>query len=100
MERLNVGGRYQPEAGKVLNAGYRYTRDQLGFEQIDISGQWPLAGGWHAVGRINYSTKDRRMVEIRRRPRIRRRLLGRARGVAAPGDAERDSNTALSSSWN
>jgi LPS-assembly protein len=29
MERFNVGGRYQPEAGKVLNAGYRYTRDQL-----------------------------------------------------------------------
>ncbi|MDP2821685.1 MAG: LPS assembly protein LptD [Sulfuritalea sp.] len=61
MERLNVGGRYQPEAGKVLNAGYRYTRDQLG--QFDISGQWPVFGGWHAVGRFNYSTKDRRMIE-------------------------------------
>ena len=61
MERLNVGGRYQPEAGQVLNAGYRYTRDQLG--QFDISGQWPVFGGWHAVGRFNYSTKDKRMVE-------------------------------------
>lgn len=61
MERLNVGGRYQPETGKVLNAGYRYTRDQLG--QIDLSGQWPLSGGWHAVGRFNYSTKDGRMIE-------------------------------------
>lgn len=61
MERINLGGRYQPEAGKVLNAGYRYTRDQLG--QIDVSGQWPLFGGWHAVGRFNYSTLDRRMVE-------------------------------------
>ncbi|MCK9386918.1 MAG: LPS assembly protein LptD [Sulfuritalea sp.] len=61
VERLNLGGRYQPEAGKVLNAGYRYTRDQLG--QIDISGQWPVFGGWHAVGRFNYSTKDRRMIE-------------------------------------
>lgn len=61
MERLNIGGRYQPEAGKVLNAGYRYTRDQLA--QLDVSGQWPLFGGWHAVGRFNYSTKDRRMVE-------------------------------------
>jgi LPS-assembly protein len=30
---------------------------------IDISGQWPLFGGWHAVGRFNYSTKDKRMVE-------------------------------------
>jgi LPS-assembly protein len=66
MERLNIGARYQPETGKVLNAGYRYTRDQLtqpGLAQIDISGQWPVFDGWHAVGRFNYSTKDRRMVE-------------------------------------
>jgi LPS-assembly protein len=66
VERFNVGGRYQPEAGKVLNAGYRYTREQLGIVglgQIDISGQWPLFGGWHAVGRFNYSTKDKRMIE-------------------------------------
>lgn len=61
MERLNVGGRYQPEIGKVLSAGYRYSRDQLG--QVDISGQWPLFGGWHAVGRFNYSTKEARMIE-------------------------------------
>jgi LPS-assembly protein len=61
MERFNIGGRYQPETGKVLNAGYRYTRSQLG--QIDIAGQWPLFDGWHAVGRFNYSTLDRRMVE-------------------------------------
>lgn len=61
MERLNIGARYQPEIGKLLNAGYRYTRDQLG--QIDISGQWPLAGGWHGVGRFNYSTKESRPIE-------------------------------------
>ena len=61
VERLNLGGRYQPEPGKVVNAGYRYSRDQLG--QIDISGQWPMFGGWHAVGRVNYSTKESRMIE-------------------------------------
>ncbi len=60
-QTLNLGARYQPEIGKVLNAGYRYTRDQLG--QIDISGQWPLSGGWHGVGRYNYSTKDRKLIE-------------------------------------
>lgn len=60
-ERLNVGGRYQPEIGKVLNAGYRYSRDSLG--QIDVSGQWPLGGGWHGVARYNYSTKERRLIE-------------------------------------
>ena len=65
-ERLNLGARYQPETGQVLNAGYRYTRDQLGqagLGQIDVSGQWPVFDGWHAVGRFNYSTKDRRMIE-------------------------------------
>lgn len=61
MEALNLGGRYSPEAGKLLNADYRYTRDALG--QIDLSGQWPVFGGWHAVGRFNYSTKERRMIE-------------------------------------
>lgn len=61
LERLNINGRYQPEIGKLLNAGYRYTRDQLG--QFDVSGQWPLGGGWHGVGRYNYSTKEKRLVE-------------------------------------
>ncbi|KAF0164654.1 MAG: LPS-assembly protein [Rhodocyclaceae bacterium] len=66
VERFNLGGRYQPETGKVLNAGYRYTRGQLGvlgLGQFDISGQWPIFGGWHAVGRFNYSTKEGRMIE-------------------------------------
>lgn len=60
-ERVNVGGRYQPEAGRVFNAAYRYTRDQLG--QLDVSGQWPLVGGWYGVGRYNYSLKDHNLVE-------------------------------------
>jgi LPS-assembly protein len=60
-ERFNIGGRYQPEFGKVLNAGYRYTRDQFG--QVDISGQWPLAGRWYGVGRYNYSLKEKRLIE-------------------------------------
>ncbi|MCF8177832.1 MAG: LPS-assembly protein LptD [Sulfuritalea sp.] len=61
LERFNIGGRYQPEKGRLLNVEYRYTRDQIG--QIDISGQSPLSAGWHAVGRFNYSTKDGRMIE-------------------------------------
>ncbi len=60
-ERLTVGGRYHPAPGMIFNAGYRYARDLLG--QIDISGQMPLTGGWHAVGRYNYSTKERRIIE-------------------------------------
>lgn len=59
--RINIGGRYQPEPGKVLNAGYRYTTDQIG--QIDVSGQWPMLDGWHVVGRVNYSTKESRLAQ-------------------------------------
>ncbi len=61
-DRLTLGGRFRPEAGKVINAGYRYARDLLG--QIDVSAQWPLFGGWHGVGRYNYSTKEHRVIEI------------------------------------
>jgi LPS-assembly protein len=60
-ETLNVGGRYQPGPGKVVNASYRYTRDQLA--QVDVSAQWPIGGGWHGVGRYNYSTKESRVIE-------------------------------------
>lgn len=60
-ERLNIGVRWQPDFGRVLNTAYRYTRDQVG--QVDISGQWPLGGGWYGVGRYNYSIKDNRLVE-------------------------------------
>lgn len=66
-ERFTLGGRYRPEIGKILNAGYRYVRDPAtnlaAFEQIDVSAQWPLLGGWHGVGRYNYSIKERRVIE-------------------------------------
>ncbi|GAB1394188.1 LPS-assembly protein LptD [Rhodocyclaceae bacterium] len=66
-ERFTLGGRYRPEIGKILNAGYRYVRDPVtdlaAFEQIDVSAQWPLFGGWHGVGRYNYSIKERRVIE-------------------------------------
>ena len=60
-EQLSYGVRHAPQDGKVLNAGYRFTRDQL--DQVDFSGQWPLFGGWHGVGRYNYSLKEHRVIE-------------------------------------
>ncbi|MFZ4534707.1 lipid IV(A) palmitoyltransferase PagP [Propionivibrio sp.] len=59
-QRFSIGGHYLPEPGKVLNAAYRYNRGGTNapIDQIDLSGQWPLSGRWHAVGRINYSFKD------------------------------------------
>ena len=60
-ERFNINGRFQPEPGRVINAGYRYTADQIG--QFDVSAQWPIWGGWHGVGRYNYSNRDGRVIE-------------------------------------
>lgn len=59
VKRFSLGGRYQPQPGKVLNASYRFNRDDTApIDQVDFSGQWPLSGRWHAVGRLNYSFKD------------------------------------------
>lgn len=60
-EKINVAARYQPENGKVLNLGYRFTRNSL--RQADLSTQWPLTGRWHTVARLNYSLQDRRILE-------------------------------------
>ena len=52
VKRYTMGARYQPAPGKVLNAAYRYSIDANSpVDQIDISGQWPISGRWHAVGR-------------------------------------------------
>jgi LPS-assembly protein len=59
--KLNIGTRYQPEPGKVLNLAYRYTAELI--KQTDISGQWPVFGRWTAVARWNYSLLDQRMLE-------------------------------------
>ncbi len=60
-QRLSAGVRYQPETAKVINLGYRFTRDAL--DQVDVSAQWPLGGGWYGVGRYNYSMRDNRLIE-------------------------------------
>ena len=58
-ERFSAGLRFQPEPGKLLNAAYRYNRVETApINQVDVSGQWPISGRWHAVGRLNYSFKD------------------------------------------
>ncbi len=60
-ERFNAAMRYSPEIAKVINLGYRFTRDTL--NQVDISGQWPLRPRWYAIGRYNYSFKDAQLLE-------------------------------------
>lgn len=60
-ESYNVRARYNPEAGKLFNFGYRFTRNTL--RQADVSGQWPLYSRWHGVARLNYSLQDQRSLE-------------------------------------
>jgi len=61
-QRYNIATHYRPEAGKVLNLGYRFMRNTL--RQVDISAQWPLFSRWHGVGRWNYSLQDARILEV------------------------------------
>jgi LPS-assembly protein len=60
-QKFNVGTRYQPGPGKVLNMGYRETINSI--RQTDVSAQWPVVGGWTGVGRWNYSIAEKRTLE-------------------------------------
>jgi LPS-assembly protein len=64
----NYGVQWQPGPKRVLNVEYRYLRDTVdvagnSLEQFNVSGQWPLARRWYAVGRINYSLPEHKTVE-------------------------------------
>ena len=77
--RATVGASYRPSDYRVLNAAYRYQRGLS--EQVDVSFQWPLNDFWgdrgkalasgrgqgegryYAVGRMNYSMDERRLVD-------------------------------------
>jgi len=60
-ERYGVSVRFTPEIAKVINASYRFHRDVL--RQVDLSAQWPVRAGWYAIGRYNYSLRDRQLLE-------------------------------------
>ena len=60
-QKFNVGTRYQPAPGRVLNLSYRETINTQ--RQTDISTQWPLGAGWVALGRWNYSLRDENTLE-------------------------------------
>ncbi|MEP6942115.1 MAG: LPS-assembly protein LptD [Betaproteobacteria bacterium] len=69
-ERLDLGARYQPGTGRVLNIAYRYIRKYLDssgqvsqLKQVDISGQVPFLDNWSAIGRWNYSLVDAKLLE-------------------------------------
>jgi LPS-assembly protein len=63
-QRYTVATRYSPEVAKVISASYRFNQDPANpLKQIDVSGQLPVATGWYAVGRYNYSLLDKRLVD-------------------------------------
>ncbi|MFN3544154.1 MAG: LPS-assembly protein LptD [Thiobacillus sp.] len=59
--RRNLSTSYRPGPGRVLNFGYRFI-DQI-TEQVDLSGQWPLAPRWYGMFRYNHSFQDNKLVE-------------------------------------
>ena len=76
--RSTVGARYSPGNYRTVSAAYRLQRGTS--EQIDVGWQWPLSdlwgrekdtakgvgpgsGRWYSVGRLNYSLKDRKLVD-------------------------------------
>ncbi len=61
-ERYSVSARYAPEIAKVVSASYRFNRETQ-LKQVDVSGQWPVAPGWYAIGRWNYSVSESRLLE-------------------------------------
>jgi LPS-assembly protein len=77
--RSTIGARYNPTPYRVVSAAYRLQRDLS--EQLDIGWQWPIndlwgqpdervgpgrglgGGRWYSVGRMNYSMRERKLVD-------------------------------------
>lgn len=57
---VRSGMSYRPEPGKVVNVGYRFTRDVL--HQVDASSQWRWSERWQTVARLNYSLQEQRVL--------------------------------------
>lgn len=60
-QKFNIGTRYQPAPGKVLNLSYRETLNSI--RQTDVSTQWPIGPRWTVYARWNYSLREQRSLE-------------------------------------
>ncbi|HUX72941.1 MAG TPA: LPS assembly protein LptD [Steroidobacteraceae bacterium] len=60
-EKSEVSVQYRPDAARMVNLGYRFQHGVL--DQWDGSAAWPIAAHWNAVGRLVYSTLDRKAIE-------------------------------------
>lgn len=60
-EKFNLGARYSPNLGRVINFNYRFTRESL--REVDVSSQWSFGRGWYGLGRVNYSLQERKLLQ-------------------------------------
>jgi LPS-assembly protein len=60
-ELSSVHGQYFFGQGGIINAAYRYRRNDL--EQTDLSFVIPVGTRWNLYGRWNYSLRDRQTLE-------------------------------------
>lgn len=70
MQRYDLGVRYNPQAGKVLSARFKYGHNEeiyTGFygklKHIDLAAQWPISANLYAIARLNYSISPWRALE-------------------------------------
>jgi LPS-assembly protein len=91
--RTDVNIQFKPSPDKVINLAYRFQRGSIqpanlcnvidttgttnaqltsalyseagicGFEQVEISGAWPIGGHWNAFAREVYSLQDKQPIE-------------------------------------
>jgi len=60
-ERTQVNLQYKAARDSVINLGYRYERAV--FEQVELSGAWPIRSRWNVFVRDVYSLRDHTGLE-------------------------------------
>jgi len=61
MRRSSYYLHYRPQADRIVNLGYRYTKDLE--RLVDFSTQWPLSSRWTGVASWNFSVPESRTVQ-------------------------------------
>lgn len=65
--RTTLDLRWQPRERRVINLGYRYTRNpnakKPSIDQIDLSSFWQINPKWAVAGRYNYAINDSQMID-------------------------------------
>jgi LPS-assembly protein len=72
LQKLSLNARYEPEAGKVVNLGYRMHKPAPGIrvnnilevDQSDVSFAWPVKQDLSIVGRWNYAVEESKTLDF------------------------------------